>query len=406
MINYFPNPYPDELWYSVICRYHIWSGNIDPINTIRELFYNKEYVDVGTSFPSNSIYKIGSQLTALNIEKIATEHTLFKYAYRLYPLNEKYKMLEMIKSGNIQWPGKLCIYHTEKPKLKYCPLCLKEDTQKYGEPYWHVSHQIPVIQICKKHKCRLLTYQCSGYKDLDMGLISPLKCNDIEINYEIKNYEILIYDYAMKYLLFPLDIGPNFNFNNLYEGLYNNGYGLFRKDNGYILNINKISKDIIEKFDQNFIEYFFLRNNINDKILQGLKKWQMRSPERYIILSALIEQDPEITFSNEKIKNNLYLRLLNLEKTFNGETKKILADKIGVRDYMLDSICSFYNIKPFWKKEKQTKKYLMTFKVSQDEKKKIYEYMNKHQFKYFNDFIRTCINDKISHNNKKEINKE
>lgn len=27
MISFFPMPYPDELWYSVICRYHIRSGN-------------------------------------------------------------------------------------------------------------------------------------------------------------------------------------------------------------------------------------------------------------------------------------------------------------------------------------------------------------------------------------------
>ena len=27
MIPFFPAPYPDELWYSVICRYHIRSGN-------------------------------------------------------------------------------------------------------------------------------------------------------------------------------------------------------------------------------------------------------------------------------------------------------------------------------------------------------------------------------------------
>lgn len=27
MISFFPSPYPDELWYSVICRYHVHSGN-------------------------------------------------------------------------------------------------------------------------------------------------------------------------------------------------------------------------------------------------------------------------------------------------------------------------------------------------------------------------------------------
>ena len=38
MIPFFPAPYPDELWYSVICRYHIRSGNPSVKYSIRELY--------------------------------------------------------------------------------------------------------------------------------------------------------------------------------------------------------------------------------------------------------------------------------------------------------------------------------------------------------------------------------
>ena len=45
MISFFPMPYPDELWYSVICRYHIRSGNPSFKYSIREL-YGANHINV------------------------------------------------------------------------------------------------------------------------------------------------------------------------------------------------------------------------------------------------------------------------------------------------------------------------------------------------------------------------
>ena len=45
MIPFFPAPYPDELWYSVICRYHIRSGNPSFKYSIREL-YGANHINV------------------------------------------------------------------------------------------------------------------------------------------------------------------------------------------------------------------------------------------------------------------------------------------------------------------------------------------------------------------------
>lgn len=35
-------------------------------------------------------------------------------------------------------------------------MCLIEDTQKYGEPYWHRMHQIPGVLVCPTHGFVLL----------------------------------------------------------------------------------------------------------------------------------------------------------------------------------------------------------------------------------------------------------
>lgn len=38
LLAYFPAPYEDELFYSVIARYHVHSGNFNFVDTIRDLY--------------------------------------------------------------------------------------------------------------------------------------------------------------------------------------------------------------------------------------------------------------------------------------------------------------------------------------------------------------------------------
>lgn len=405
MIHYFPKPYPDELWYSVICRYHIWSGNQAPIESIRELFSGRDYVDVGTIFPSNSIHDIAVQLPGIiNIEDIVLNHTLFNYAVRIYPYEEKKKMLKTIFDGCLNWPGKLCVYHTEKPKLKYCPLCIKEDIKTYGEPYWHNIHQIPVINICKKHLCRLKTYYCKGTKDLDMGLISPLKCTDLTIDTNIKDYEMSIQSIAEKYFSLPLEVGPSYEFNNIFEGLQNAGYGLLRKDTGFILKATEITEDLYRVFDKAFIDYFFTEKQLGRDLSKGMRNWNIKSPERYIILGTLINQEPDITFSKHKVENKFKIKLLDIQKKYNGESKKMIAKNLGLKDYMLDSICQYYEVEKFWKKEDKNETVVIHIKMTNKEKTEMYKYMQMNGIKYFNNFILDCIRKEIQHNkNKREM---
>jgi hypothetical protein len=41
MLSFFPDPYPDELLYSVLARYHVRSGSLSPTATARELLCTK-----------------------------------------------------------------------------------------------------------------------------------------------------------------------------------------------------------------------------------------------------------------------------------------------------------------------------------------------------------------------------
>ena len=57
---YFPTSYPNERWYSVLCRYHVRSGYWKHATTSHELYGNKS-VTHSRLFPGTSIHTIASR---------------------------------------------------------------------------------------------------------------------------------------------------------------------------------------------------------------------------------------------------------------------------------------------------------------------------------------------------------
>ena len=158
MIGFFPAPYPDELWYSVICRYHIHSGNSCAKHTLRQLY--------GDNFSAPSLMLCGSVNTLLtqlpqgflSAKNIVMQHTFYPYYARFFPTQRKRSTYAYVVNGN----------HCSV--MRYCPVCCQEDLQLYGEPYWHRSHQLPDMRICTKHRCWLVdtdvTYDTARQQEL------------------------------------------------------------------------------------------------------------------------------------------------------------------------------------------------------------------------------------------------
>ena len=77
MISFFPTPYPDELWYSVICRYHVHSGNYCAKHTMRQLYGDGTYT--ASVMLCGHIVPLLEQLPRgyLSIKDIILRHTLY-----------------------------------------------------------------------------------------------------------------------------------------------------------------------------------------------------------------------------------------------------------------------------------------------------------------------------------------
>lgn len=155
MLHWFPTPYPDELLYSVLARYHVWSGNTSPKMTVEELF-GKRTVRSVWDLPAN-LNDLLSQLGSYwNADQLINNHTMYPY-YAAFLLP---KQATQVKKSMIDGDGSTI--HTRigatasnvkvKTHLWVCSDCIGDDMEIYGETYWRRVHQAPGVFICPKHE--------------------------------------------------------------------------------------------------------------------------------------------------------------------------------------------------------------------------------------------------------------
>lgn len=396
MLTYFPTPYPDELWYSVLCRYHIRSGNAGSAATFRELLGDRDSAALSTFLPNRTIAKVLKKLPDqfISVEKIALEHTLFKYTFRCYPLEVKKDILAFTKAGRVDYPVKVSKSYESK-ELKSCPVCAREDRMQYGEAYWHVSHQIPYASVCHKHGCRLNSLQVkatelnSNFFPLEYQNISPAE-------YQADQTEIRLTNMLTQYLTLPLEIGPTDGYSNLYEGILNAGYGMPRLDNHYSIDYQKVGQDLCSIFGEKRVMEYFGSTKFRAAIFGRIRHWKYKMPERYAMLAVLIGQKPEVTFSQSKLENKTDQAFLELSKAKIVRPKKFIMEKLGVTDKQLDTIAHNLGVEPFWechRREEYPRECKVALNLTREEKAYVDACMEKYGFSSASTFIRFCLEE-------------
>ncbi len=154
MIAQFPEPYDDELLYSVLSRYYVRSGHWSLRDCMRDLF--GKIIHPSIEFMDMLTKNVAVQLG--NPTNIVLNHTMFANYARFIPLDRRKKALESIISGTKGYTNLLYIPKSDTSEmryLRYCPICVSEDRVHYGEAYWHRSHQVYGVTVCSKHKCHL-----------------------------------------------------------------------------------------------------------------------------------------------------------------------------------------------------------------------------------------------------------
>ncbi len=161
MLTYFPVPYEDELLYSCIARYGCHTGQTQNQKAVVRDVWGIDSAVAIPDLPSHLqdfIDNVGA-IWQININTLIAQFTL---APLYFPFLSAQQTREVISSMGSEDGGKIHaragIVASRVPipaHFRYCPQCLQEQLVKLGEPYWKRMHQLPGIDVCIEHCCKL-----------------------------------------------------------------------------------------------------------------------------------------------------------------------------------------------------------------------------------------------------------
>ncbi len=156
MLEYFPDPYPDELLYSVWARFGDQVHYPNRSDITWELFGSKSHCAL-VDWSCSLGYLVG-QLPAdhcYTIDTLINRHTLFPLYAPFLPLARRHRIRDQMINGNGKaLSARLGILTSHIPPytwLRFCPECVKCDRERFGETYWHRLHQAPGVKVCPVH---------------------------------------------------------------------------------------------------------------------------------------------------------------------------------------------------------------------------------------------------------------
>ncbi|MDZ8070952.1 MAG: TnsD family Tn7-like transposition protein [Nostoc sp. DedQUE08] len=187
MIGWFPDPYPDELFYSVCARYSERMNYKKNMHVCEDLF--------GESFSSVYLYlvtRLDYLITSLPAEnnytadRLIDEHTLLSFYSAFHPPYLIKMLRDTMKQNNPKFSlTKFGIFMQHRNYLRFCPQCILEDKKQFGECYWHRIHQVPGVEICLIHSIILQKSEVgSGHHS--RGLVLAEEAVKTKINNSLK----------------------------------------------------------------------------------------------------------------------------------------------------------------------------------------------------------------------------
>ncbi|RST76162.1 hypothetical protein D4T97_005100 [Siminovitchia acidinfaciens] len=192
MIPFFPMPYPDENFHSIVARYHMYSGNLAASHTYEDLFGIK-LRGLKIEFPTHIntlVNRISKQ--SLTVDNLINNHTLYSFYTIFEGLKSRTLAREYMEKGNkkeLSLIGGINKGHIKTNlTFKHCYHCIEDDIENYGETYWHRVHQIPGVLVCPSHNVPLISVRKNVMNNIDKNLILA---NDKKI-YELNPLHTLV----------------------------------------------------------------------------------------------------------------------------------------------------------------------------------------------------------------------
>lgn len=307
----------------------------------------------------------------LSIDDVLANHTLLPYYTRFFETDKKRQVWNALRAGH---GSGITSIRTQMPDgtegLKYCPTCYLLDTEKYGEPFWHRVHQIPLLPLCPMHQVPLVVVPAKFTRLSEMFL--PL----VSVRHQkAKHGEKAPWMEPLTDMLTALlcrDYAPTVGYNNLHAALINAGYGVDKISKHQALSVAKIQQAARAYWGEQIHEQYFAC--MSNAVLSRLTKWQLSSPERYALLAVMVGMDSDTLFGPaiEPI-GPLLEKLLSYKEAGVIYGKSDLAAKMGIQPGQLDSLAQKYNIQPFWRQIRQERNRCIRLLLTAEEYATVWE---------------------------------
>lgn len=398
MLTYFPTPYPNEWWYSVLCRYYVGSGIKEHSIVKERLFTGNKGAHMGVLFPNGTVAKVIDQLPkgVFDTRETILNHTPFLYYTRMYPVKERVAMLDALCRGEtVQLTHLWKSFQRASWKPRYCPVCVEEDKLCYGEPYWHVDHQIPLMSVCTKHHCRLQQIDLDKpYPTLNQQFL-PLA--NIRIRNEASVYQTWeeeISNTVRTYWKLPLSVGPT-EHSNLAQLLKDKGYMTIYRQGTVSLDPRRLYTDLCAFYGDEMIKRCFGRT-LDASMVNRIVQWKQLLPDRYILLQTMIGAETKVVFDEKALPDRIREKLVRMAAEGTFCTMKQVAEMLHVRPYELNTLIRYYEIEPFWmslekRKNVTARTALIRCSAEQDEFNKISQRSSELGYHAVGAYILDCV---------------
>ncbi len=214
MISYFPPIYPDELLYSQLARYYAKSGYLAYTFAAEDLFQSKTVrpdIEFLNAYTPEALQMI---TRTMPMTDIVMYHTMFPYYGRFIPPERRRQAFDSLVRMGTEYHNLLSIPKRRdriSRHLRYCPECVKDDRQKYGETYWHRVHQMVGVNICPRHHCYLIESDIVTSSNVSPSLITAEEVVKIpeENTYSDNDLECHLVEYIAEVFRSDVDLQSN-----------------------------------------------------------------------------------------------------------------------------------------------------------------------------------------------------
>ena len=269
MIKNIPIIYPNELFYSFICRTYVRSG----VGSSKE--FTKLVFAKGTDQPKTAFInklrndfkiKLNKQLSDVDI---LSKHTIFNFYSRFLTKEEKETAINEIINGKSSFNYLHTPVVKENTHLRYCSKCVEEDRNRFGEAYFHIEHQLEKVKVCVHHHCKLLETKIF-YGCKNQLILTPLEVCELDDKVEevpIDSIEYKFSKYIYEFFIYDFNIESNVGFEKILTDRLDDKYFLSARRERK--NLDLIYEDIL-KFYEGY-ELFSISRRRLAAILRGIE---------------------------------------------------------------------------------------------------------------------------------------